>query len=279
MTLNNGTPDEYGYYKQTDMTGKYSSADVYVPYITAGVYFEAVGDSAYVVIPGFFYKDQNDKGTWGEIYLACGSYETTVWEPSEEPEAEADTLLFSKTAYYVDGADLWGSDYATYTDDEVQLGFPVEVDVYSHHVVLHNFLHSSDPNYTNFSDLDITYDAKGYSTAIGGTAESPYTGYFYTGLKNKYYLYLDSASATIDNDETYGYVYIYAYFYGDTDSKYGNYLISWIPEVIAPYVNNPTSIKGIETNAEQSVVYNLFGQQAKKTKGFVVKDGVKMIVK
>jgi len=101
----------------------------------------------------------------------------------------------------------------------------------------------------------------------------------FTGLYNMYYIYLKGTEATLWLDETSGYIYIYAYFYGDNGGQYSNYLITWDPETIAPYVEDPTAIKGIEAKAEQGVMYNIFGQQTKEAKGFVVKDGVKMMVK
>jgi len=279
VTLNNGTVDQWGYYDQYGMTGNYSSAGIYMPYLGTG-YAYAGEEGAYIIVAASYYKDDYDQnGTWGELYLASGEYVTTVYEPSEEPEPEPETFLFSKTAYYVDGADWWGSAYAAYTDDEVQLGFPVEVDVYSQHVVLHNYLHSTDPAYDGWTDLEITYDANGYSTAFGGTAKSEYANYYYTGLHNMYYAYMKGTEATIWNDETSGYVYIYVYLYGDNGGQYTNYLITWDPETIAPYVEDPTAIKGIEAANGEAVMYNIFGQQTREAKGLVVKNGQKMIVK
>lgn len=280
VTVNNGSVDKYGYYDQYGMTGNYSSAGVYMPYFANG-YAYAGEEGAYIIVAGYYYKDDTDAyGTWGELYLASGEYVTNVYEPSEEPEPEPETFLFSKTAYYVDGANWWGEAYTAYTDDEVQLGFPVEVDVYSQHVVLHNYLNATDPAWQPYCDLEITYDANGYSTAFGGTAASTgYNNYYFTGLNNMYYIYLKGTEATLWLDETSGYIYIYAYFYGDNGGQYSNYLITWDPETIAPYVEDPTAIKGIEAKAEQGVMYNIFGQQTKEAKGFVVKDGVKMMVK
>jgi len=280
VTLNNGTVDQWGYYDQYGMTGNYNSASIYMPYMAG--YAHADEEGAYIIVAASYYKNDYDQyGTWGELFLASGNYVTNVYEPSEEPEEpEEEVYLFSKTAYYVDGAAWWGASYAAYTDDEVQLGFPVEVDVYSQHVVLHNYLNSTDPVYNGWTDLEINYtmssDGYGYSSAFGGTAASTgYTGYYYTGLNNMYYVYLKGTEATIWPDEEQGWIYIYAYFYG-SNPQYSNYLITWDPETIAPYI---VGIKGIEANAEQGVMYNIYGQQTKEAKGFVVKDGVKMIVK
>lgn len=276
-TLNNGTVDQWGYFIQDGLTGgNFVEAEIYVPYLNS-TYVFADETGAYAILPGYYHTSASDTyGTWGCIYLASGAYVTTVWEPGDAPASE---LLYSKTAYYVDGAAWWGSNYTAYTDDEVQLGFPVEVDMYNDHVVLHNYLNSSDPVYDGWTDLEIYYDAQGYSTKIGGSATSEYAGYYYTGLNGKYYTYLTNSSATIYNDETSGYVYIYAYFYGDTGSQYGNYLITWDPETIAPYVVDPTALKGIEAANGESVMYNIFGQQTREAKGLVVKNGQKMIVK